>query len=86
MLVYEGYFDTNDRFITHNVAQIPLGKRAIVTILDEPAKAQNRDGFPPRDNKAFWAEFDRLAAASSDEILQDEDFPRIKSSRELELA
>jgi hypothetical protein len=84
MQAYEGYFDTNDRFITYNVSQIPMGKRAIVTILDEPARAP-RDGCRTKDSKAFWAEFDRMAAASSNEVLQDEDFPRINSSRELEL-
>jgi hypothetical protein len=85
MQVYEGYFGTDDRFITYNVSQIPMGKRAIVTILDEPAKALNRNDCFPKDSKAFWIEFDRLAAASSNEVLQDEDFPRINSSRKLEL-
>jgi hypothetical protein len=31
------------------------------------------------------AEFDRLAAASSDEVLRDEDFPRMGGARKLEL-
>jgi hypothetical protein len=38
-----------------------------------------------KDYKAFWAEFDRLAKASSDEELRDEDFQRTNSSREFEL-
>ena len=31
----------------------------------------------------FWKEFDKLAAASNDEMLSIEDFPRTKFSREL---
>jgi hypothetical protein len=78
MQAYEGYFTTNDRFVPNSAVPMPVGKRVIVTILDEPAQT------PQRDDKAFWAEFDRLAAASSDEVLRDEDFPRTNSSRELE--
>ena len=31
----------------------------------------------------FWKEFDRLAAASNDEVLSIEDFPRTKFNREM---
>jgi hypothetical protein len=80
MLVIEGYFDTNERFISRNIIPIPVGKRTIVTILDEPPNS------PKSDEKAFWVEFDRLAAAASDEVLRDEEFARTNISRELELS
>ena len=35
--------------------------------------------------KAFWEKFDAGAAASSEEVLHDDDFPRTSSSRKLEL-
>ena len=35
--------------------------------------------------KAFWEKFDTIATASSEEVLQDDDFPRTSSSRKLEL-
>ena len=35
--------------------------------------------------KTFWEKFDARAAASSEEVLKDEDFPRTSSSRKLEL-
>jgi hypothetical protein len=38
-----------------------------------------------KDHKAFWAEFDRLAVASSDEVLKDENFQRTNINRKLEL-
>ena len=46
---------------------------------DKPAQE------PRCDDKAFWVEFDRLALASSDEILRDEDSTCMSDSREMEL-
>ena len=38
-----------------------------------------------QNTKAFWGKFDAEAAASSEEVLQDDDFPRTGSSRKFEL-
>ena len=37
METYQGYFIEQDRFIPSGTARIPLRRRTIVTILDEPA-------------------------------------------------
>ncbi|MCL2011076.1 MAG: hypothetical protein FWG71_11120 [Synergistaceae bacterium] len=38
MQTYQGYFVEQDKFVSSGVMRIPLHKRAIVTILDEPPK------------------------------------------------
>ena len=59
---------------------VPSGIMAKINI-DIPVSAKT----PEQNVKAFWKRFDAGAAASSEEVLQDDDFPRTSSNRKLEL-
>ena len=78
MQAVKGFID-NGRFIPHE--RITLPKRAEVTLLfRESVQSLLRE-----DEKAFWADFDRMTAESSNEneLLNDEAFFRRASGREL---
>jgi hypothetical protein len=74
MQAYEGYFE-NDRFYpTDRKVRVTGRRRAIVTILDEPA----------RDRPDTWAELDKIVASmTEDEKPRFEDFPRCQNERSL---
>jgi hypothetical protein len=80
MQACEGYVENGQFHPLSKITQSQEKVRAILMILDEPAKQSNTV-----NNKAFWAEFDRMAAESSDEnnLLSDEAFARQPSGREL---
>jgi predicted DNA-binding antitoxin AbrB/MazE fold protein len=93
MQTYEGYFE-NDHF--HPIGKpvrLPEGRRAIVTILDEPVrgKAEKRRKKAKSEKpteaeriakmKAAFAEIDRMAKEAEDEELDMSVFQRNKSSR-----
>ena len=79
MQAYEGYFENGRFYAAGRTIRIPERRRVFLTVLEEPPiQLLNTD-----DNKAFWAEFDRLVDGSADEVLRFEDFPRCQIGREL---
>ena len=83
MQTYEGYWENGSfHHYMGNSIQTSGRRRAFVTILDEHVK-------PPKhsDDRAFWAEFDRMTAesAAENDLLLDEAFARRPSGRELVL-
>ena len=80
MQAYEGYVENGQFYPVGQDIRIQGRRRAFVTVLDEPVKSPKIE-----DDKAFWAEFDRMTAESSDEndLLLDEAFSRRAAGREL---
>ena len=74
MQAYEGYFE-NDRFVPiGRTVRVTGRRRAIVTILDEPA----------REKPDTWDELFKLTASmTEDEKPRFEDFPRCQNDRPL---
>jgi predicted component of type VI protein secretion system len=72
---YEGFFENGQFYIAGQTTHIKGRKKAFITILDEPEEND--------DIKKMIAEFDRMVDESSDEILLEENFQRLNSSRPL---
>ena len=68
MQAYEGYFENGKFYTAGRAMRIPERRRIYLTVLEEieelstEKKLSNVD-----DQKAFWAEFDRMIDESSDE-------------------
>ena len=75
MQAYEGYFENGRFYASGKAINIPERKRVFITILEEPAENE--------DIKKMIAEFDRMVDESADEILLEENFQRLNSSRPL---
>jgi len=77
MQTYEGYFENECRFIPFCAGIVPVRKRAVVTVFDEPIQSD--------DLKARLAEIDEIFELinSSDEIIPE--FERVKFTREVDL-
>ena len=79
MQAYEGYVENGQFHPVGKVIRTPGRRRAFVTVLDEPVTSSKVE-----DDKAFWAEFDRMTAesVSENDLLLDEAFGRKPSGRE----
>jgi len=70
MQAYEGYFEDGHFYPLGRTARVAGRRRAIVTILDEPA----------REKPDTWAELDKIVSSmTEDEKLSFEDFPRCEN-------
>ena len=76
MQAINGYLE-NGRFIPNERVTLPI-RTAAMLVIYEKVQPTKRD-----DDRAWLNEFHRLAAASSNEVLRDEDFPRMNLGREL---
>ena len=78
MRAVNGYLE-NGRFIPNEAITLPV-RTAAILIIHEAAPSSELV-----DEKMLWAEFDRIAAASSNEndLLDDEAFFRRDSGRDL---
>ena len=74
---YEGFFEDGQFYISGKITHIKGRKKAFITILDEPAEDEDDD------IKKMIAKFDRMVDESADEILLEENFQRLNSSRPL---
>jgi hypothetical protein len=72
---YEGFFETGQFYISGKTTHIKGRKKAFITILSESAEND--------DIKKMIAEFDRMVDESANEILLEENFLRLDSSRPL---
>ena len=78
MQACEGYVEDGKFYPLGNVLRKSGKLRAILTILDEPIPEK------VKDDKVFWAEFDRMARESAHEnhVFDDAAFCRRPSGRE----
>lgn len=79
MLACEGYVENGQFHPTGTLTRTPTRMRAFLTVLDEPIKSRSSK---IEDVMAFWKNFDMQAAASANEEMYVEDFPRMNFGRE----
>jgi len=80
MQAYEGYFENGKFYPVAKLAKITGRKRAIITILDEPAK---EDTAAETEHAKAWREFFEAVNASDEEI--PETFEKVNFKREIKL-
>jgi hypothetical protein len=77
MQVLEGYFVEQDKFIPLIPSRIPMFKRAIITILDEPVPDKKKD-----EQLAAMDEFINANKASNEAVPE---FTRVNFRREVDI-
>jgi len=82
METYQGYFASQDKFVPTGTVRIPLRRRTIVTVLDEPVQDQAISDEISQRLRDF-EELNAMIDASSDEEVPD--FPRADLFREVDL-
>lgn len=77
---YEGYFENGRFYTTGQITHIKGRRRAIVTILDEPAKEEVTS---ETEHAKAWREFFEASNASDEEV--PETFEKVNFKRETNL-
>jgi hypothetical protein len=80
MQTFEGYFVEKDKFVPLCDAAIPMRKRAIVTVLDEPAKEESQE-----DRMAEISELIAFIRANAEEGEEIPELEAINFDREINL-
>ena len=82
METYQGYFIEQDKFVTTGTVRIPLRRRTIVTVLDEPVQEEIISDEISQRLKDF-EELNAMIDASAHEEVPE--FPRADLYREVDL-
>ncbi|MCL2086383.1 MAG: hypothetical protein FWH05_02155 [Oscillospiraceae bacterium] len=80
---YDGYWNNDGIFPIGAPQKIVGYRKVVITVLEEREESTKEKALSIEEQKAFWAEFERLSEESAHEELHHKNFERAKTNREL---